>query len=170
MDFYSNGYALLLMPKGETSKKYHELIKKLAKENNGPVFEPHITLLGDIELSEEDVIKEAEELVLDQKPFQINLGEIGYEDYLFRAFFVKAVISPHLQNLHNRAKQIFNMEVPPYMAHLSLLYGNYPDSVKEIIIKNIGRDQSSTFEINSVFVQKAGFIKDWKVIKEFPFS
>ncbi len=156
------------MPKGDIFKKYDTIIKKLAKENNGPVFEPHITLLGNIELTENEVIKGAQKLVLGQKPFQINLSEIGYEDYHFRALFVKAVISPQLQNLHNRAKQIFKMQIPTYMAHLSLLYGNYPNLAKKEIIKKIGKDQASVFEINSVFVQKAGLIRDWKIIKEFP--
>ncbi|MBI4038427.1 2'-5' RNA ligase family protein [Candidatus Daviesbacteria bacterium] len=169
MDFYSKGYALWLMPKGDIYKKYAGLIKKLAKEYNGPVFEPHITLLGDIELPEHEVKKRTEELISGQKPLQINLGEIGYEDYHFRALFVQAVISPQLQNLHDRTKQIFNMEIPPYMAHLSLLYGNYPNLKKEKIIKSIGRNQNSTFEINNVFVQKAGLVKDWKIIGKFPF-
>ena len=156
------------MPKGDIYKKYDELIKKLAKENNGPVFKPHVTLLRDIELAEDEVIKRTEELVSGQKPFQINLGEIGYEDYRFRALFVKTVISPQLQNLHDRAKQIFEMEIPPYMAHLSLLYGNYPVELKEKIIKEIGKEQLVQFAVSSVFLKKAGKIKDWKIIKEFP--
>lgn len=170
MNFYSKGYALLLVPKGAIYKKYHGLIKKLAKENNGPVFEPHITLLGEIELPEHEVIKKTAELISAQEPFQIKLDGIGYEDYHFRALFVKAVISPQLQNLHEQAKQIFRMEIPAYMAHLSLLYGNYPIYKKEEIIKSIGSNQASTFEINSIFVQKAGLIKDWKIIKELPFK
>lgn len=170
MKFYSKGYTLWLMPKGQIYKRLDGIIKKLADKNNGPVFQPHITLLGEIELPENEVIKKTEALVKNQKPFMVNLHEIGYEDYHFRALFVKAIITPQLQNLHERAKRIFKMEIPPYMAHLSLLYGNYPIDLKEKIIKEIGRDQKALFEIDSVFLEKAGEIKDWKIIKEFIFS
>lgn len=170
MDFYSKGYTLWLMPKGDIYKKYDGLIKKLAEENAGPVFKPHVTLLGGIELPEDDVIKKAEELVSGQKPFKISLSEIGYEDYHFRTLFVRAIISPPLQNLHNRAKQIFEMEIPPYMAHLSLLYGNYPVDLKEKIIKEIGREQPAQFEVSSVHLIKGGEVEDWKIVKEVTFS
>lgn len=169
MDFYSKGYTLWLMPKGDIYTKYNNLIRKLAEENDAPIFKPHITLLGEIELPEDDVIKKAEELVSGQKPFKINLREIGYEDYHFRALFVKAILSPPLQNLHNRAKQIFEKDILPYMPHLSLLYGNYPVDLKKKIISDIGREQPAQFEVTSVFLKQAGEIKDWKIIKEFPF-
>lgn len=170
MGFYSKGYTLWLMPKGDVYTKYDKLIKGLAKEFNAPVFKPHLTLLGDIELPEEDVIKRTEKLVSGQKPFQINLDEIGYEDYHFRALFVKAVISPQLQNLHNKAKQIFKMEIPAFMAHLSLLYGNFPVDLKEKIIKEIGKEQPAQWEVDSVHLIRGGEVKDWKVIKESTFS
>lgn len=170
MKFYSKGNTLWLMPKGQIYKKFDGIIKKLADENNGPVFKPHVTLLGEIELSEYEVIKKTEALVKNQKPFMVNLHEIGYEDYHFRALFVKAIITPQLQNLHDRAKRIFKMGISPYMAHLSLLYGNYPVDLKKKIIKEIGQEQSAQFEVSSVFLKKAGEIKDWKIIKEFTFS
>lgn len=169
MKFHSKGYTLWLMPKGQIYKKLDGLIKKLADENNGPVFKPHVTLLGDIDLPENEIIKKTEELISGQKPFMINLNEIGYEDFHFRALFIKAIITPQLQNLHDRAKKIFKMNLPPYMAHLSLLYGNYPVELKKKIIQEIGRDQRAQFEVISIFLVKGGEVENWKIIKEFTF-
>lgn len=55
------------------------------------------------------------------------------------------------------------------MPHLSLLYGTYPNETKEKIIKEIGKNQMTQFEVNSVHLVQGGEIKDWQVIKEFSF-
>lgn len=158
------------MPKEEIDNRFAGLIKKLAKDYGGPVFEPHVTLLGEIEQPEGEVMSKTEKLVSGQKPFPITLRQIGYQDYHFRALFVKAEITSPLLSLHERAKKIFGMQnIPPYMPHLSLLYGNYPAEVKEKIIAEIGREQSAQFEIKSVYLIKGGEVEDWEIIKEFTF-
>ena len=166
----SKGYALWLMPKGEIYKKLADLIKKLGSEYGGPVFEPHVTLLGDIELPEEEMIKKTAQLVKNQKPFFVNLKQINYENFYFRTLFVKAEITETLQTLYDRAKEIFEMDIPPFMAHLSILYGNYPQGVKGKIIQEIGRDQTATFDVSSIHLIKGGKIEEWKIIREFTFS
>ncbi len=56
------------------------------------------------------------------------------------------------------------------MPHLSLLYGNYPVSLKKKIIKQINREQLAGFEVNSIHIVKGGEVKDWKILGEFKFS
>ncbi|MFH1535709.1 MAG: 2'-5' RNA ligase family protein [Patescibacteria group bacterium] len=164
----SKGYTLWLVPAGQVFKKFNALIQKLAKENNAPVFCPHITLLGEIMLPRDECIKKTIELVKDQRPFTVALETIGYQDYYFRTLFVYAKKSPQLVKLHERAKEIFNMKIPPFMPHLSLLYGLFPQEIKDKIIKEIGKDQSAEFEIGKVILIKGGEIKDWKIVAEFP--
>ena len=166
----SKGYTLWLMPKDKIYTKFAQLIKKLGAEYRGPIFEPHVTLLGDIELSESEMIKRTKQLVQGQKTFPVILRQIDYQDFYFRTLFVKAEITKPLQDLHNLAKQIFEKNIPPYMPHLSLLYGNYPVDLKEKIIKEIGKDQTAQFEISSVHLVRGGEVEDWKIIKEFTFS
>lgn len=166
----SKGYTLWLMPKAKVYNKYSELIKKLSREYGGPIFEPHVTLLGSIELSEGEIIKKTAQLVKNQKPFLVTLRQIDYEDFYFRTLFVRAEITEALQSLHNKAKEIFEIDIPPFMAHLSILYGSYPQGVKEKIISEIGRDQSAQFKINSIHLVRGGEVQDWKIVREFPFQ
>lgn len=167
----SEGYTLWLMPKGEVYSRFTDIIKNLATEYGGPVFEPHVTLLGEIEIPEEEVIARTVKLVKDQIPFQFDLEKIDYEDYFFRTLFVRAKLTKPLQSLHNHAKDIFGItNAASYMPHLSLLYGNYPVSLKEKMIKQLGKEQSAQFEVNSVHLMKGGEIKDWKMLGEFKFS
>lgn len=164
----SKGHTLWLIPTGKAYEKFSNLIKKLAKEYNAPVFEPHITLLGDFMQPEEECIELTKQLVSGQNPFIITMDEIDYEDFYFRTLFVRAEKSGTLLNLHNRSKEIFEMNIPPYMPHLSLLYGTFPVETKEKIIKEIGRDQSAQFEISSVHLIKGGEVEDWQIVGEFP--
>ena len=171
MKFYSKGYTFWIMPKGRVYNSFNNLIKKLADENNAPVFEPHITLLGDIELPELEMIKKTQQLVQSQKPFPVTLRQIGYQDFHFRALFVKLEVTDPLQALHNRAKEIFGMQgIPSYMPHLSLLYGNISQEVKNKIIAEIGVDQTAHFEIESIHLVKGGKVEEWQIVKEFPFK
>lgn len=164
----SRGYTLWLIPTGQAYQKFSNLIKKLAEEYNAPVFQPHVTLLGEILVPEPEAIKRTKQLVSGQKPFTINMEEISYEDFYFRTLFVRAEKTEALLALHNRSKEIFKMEIPPYMPHLSLLYGTFPKETKEKIIKRIGRDQSTQFEISRVYLIKGGEVEDWQILREFP--
>ncbi len=166
----SQGYSLWLVPTGEANEKFTNLVKELAEENDAPVFQPHVTLLGDFLLSEEESIEKTKQLVAGQKPFTIEVEQIDYEDYFFRTLFVRAKKTIPLLALHNRAKDIFNMQAVPYMPHLSLLYGDFPVELKEKIIKEIGRDQSADFTVNKVTLLKGGEIKNWRIIGEFEFT
>lgn len=165
----SKGYTLWIVPTNKAHDKFTNLITKLAEDNYAPKFEPHITLLGEIELPEAEIIKKTKQLVSGQQPFVIKMQEIDYEDYFFRTLFVRAEKTKPLLTLHNRAKEIFNMQAIPYMPHLSLLYGDFPVEVKEKIIKDIGKDQSVEFTVNKVTLIKGGEIADWYTVNEFPF-
>lgn len=166
----SKGHTLWLIPTGQAYEKFSNLIKKLAEEYHAPVFQPHVTLLGDFMQPEKDCIRLSKQLVSGQKPFTINMGEIDYEDFYFRTLFVRAEKTKPLLTLHNCSKEIFKIEIPPYMPHLSLLYGTFPVETKERIIREIGRDQQLQFEINSVHLVKGGEVEDWKILGEFLFG
>ena len=155
------------MPTGEEYKRFADLIGKLARDYKAPIFQPHITSLGGIMLPEAEIVKRTKQLVLNQKPFTVNMGEIDYENYYFRTLFVRVDKTESLLALHNRSKEIFRMDIPPYMPHLSLLYGTFPVETKEKIIKEIGKDLSCQFEINSVHLVKGGAVEDWHIVGKF---
>jgi len=160
----SKGYTLWLMPVGKVYEKFSNLIKKLAEEYHAPVFAPHITLLGGLMQPEEECIRLAEQVVSGQKPFTVNMEEIDYENCYFRTLFVRVEKTEALLALHNRSKKIFKMDIPSYMPHLSLLYGTFPVETKEKIIKDIGRNQSTQFEISSAHLVKGGGVEDWRIV------
>lgn len=167
----AEGYSLWLIPSGSSYEKFSNLIKRLAAEYNAPLFEPHVTLLGGAMQSEEDVLRRAKQLASGQKPLPITLRSVDYQDFYFRTLFVRGDITESLQTLHDRAKEIFEMQdTPSYMPHLSLMYGNFPQGVKDKIIEAIGRDQTTEFTVNSVHVFRTdGESNTWYRVQEIPF-
>lgn len=166
----AKGYSLWLAPTGKAYDKLSGLIKRLAKEYNAPLFEPHVTLLGEAMQSEDEVLKRAGQLASGRNPFPVTLNSVDYSDFYFRTLFVRAERTGPLQALHDHAKEVFEMQnIPDYMPHLSLMYGNFPEAVKEQIIKDIGRDQATEFIVNSIQVFKTdGEVNAWHKVKEFP--
>ena len=166
----AKGYSLWLMPSGGAYNKLAALIKTLVEKYRSPLFEPHITLLGEIVLTEEDVIRRSQQLASGQKPFSTTLQTVDYQDFYFRALFVKAEKTKPLLALHNRAKKIFEMqETPSYIPHLSLLYGNFANPVKDQIIRDIGKKQKMEFRVGAIHLFKTdGEVKVWHEVKEFP--
>ena len=166
-----NGYSLWLMPTGEVYEQFSGLITTLAEEYQGPVFEPHVTLLGGVRQAEDEILRRAAQLVVGQPPFAISLRSVDYHDVYFRALFVRAEQSDPLQALYTRAKALLAMpDLPEYLPHLSLLYGHVPPSVKEHIIQAIGRDHTTAFPVNSVHVFNTnGEAQTWSRVKELPF-
>lgn len=165
----AKGYSLWLVPTGETYDKLSGIIKRLAEEYNTPLFEPHITLLGEAPQSENDVIKRTRQLISGQKPFLATIRTLDYQDFYYRALFVKAEKTEPLLAFHERAKTIFEMpDIPPYMPHLSLLYGNFSGDIKKKIIKTIGNEFTEEFIVNAVHLIKSeGQANAWYKIKEF---
>ncbi len=166
----AKGYSLWLIPTGKAYDKLSGLIQKLAKDNSAPLFYPHVTLLGGVMQSEDHVLERTEQLVLGQNPFPITLNSVDYQDYYFRTLFVRTEITDPLQALYDRAKEVFGMQdALDFMPHLSLMYGNFSEAVKEQIIKDIGRDQTTEFTVNSVQIFKTdGEVNVWHKVKEFP--
>lgn len=165
------GYSIWLMPTGEAYDKFASIIKQLAKQYSAPLFQPHITLLGEIIGSEEEIIERTQQLASVQKSFRITLQALDYQDYYFRTLFVKAKLNKSLQTLHNRAKELFNMQdIPQYMPHLSLLYGNFSQSVKNKIIETIGRDFSEQFIVDKIHLFKTdGEVGSWYKVQLYTF-
>lgn len=165
------GYSINILPSAEEFNRFVNLIKKLAEKYDAPIFDPHITILGQASDNESTAIKLTEELVTGISPFNITLNKIGYQDYYFRALYVLVEKTEPLLKLHEKAKQLFEkQDIPPYMPHLSLLYGDFPVAIKEKIMQEIGREQPSTFEVKSLYVFKTeGEANSWYSVKEIPF-
>jgi len=157
-------YHLWVKPSGEAYTRLAVLIQDLAKEIKGPVFEPHVTLLGNVTGEEQALIGQTKKLATALEPFQITLGAPDYRETYFQCLFLHAVEMDALLHAHTLAREVFTHEpLASYMPHLSLVYGAYPVELKRKAIDGLPEDLPGSFGINAVSLirTESDDPKDW---------
>ena len=165
----TNTHSLWLKP---TSSIYQELVKiieNLSGKYSAPIFEPHVTLIGGLTDSEDNIIKKILRLINLVKPIKIKLTRIGCLNEYYRCLFLIAEETGSLINANLKTREIFgHMQNAKFLPHLSLLYGNFDTKLKEEIIKSLRDEFDIEFEARSIYlVSTRNKPKDWYEIKKF---
>jgi len=164
----TKGYSLWLMPEGDEYKRLAGIISDLSKRYHTPEFEPHVTLLGEVEKNEEEgMVYATSSLSHLIKPFEIRLDGLDYGGENFKSLFVKVKADKHIINAYLLARKIFKPGDKKYMPHLSLLYGNLSPRERKAIIGKIGNFDLS-FEADKIHLfSTKGEPKKWYKVNEF---
>lgn len=162
-------YALWLMPSGQVYDRLSGLITRLSTAYATLQFEPHVTLLGGLIGPEEEIEAKTLHLSTLIRACTITLVRAEYINEFFRCLFLRAEDTDELLTAHLKARKIFNrMEEPRYMPHLSLMYGDLPAEIKEEIIRDIGKEWHTSFDVKSIHLfSTEGEPKEWHRAKEF---
>ncbi|MEK7201505.1 MAG: 2'-5' RNA ligase family protein [Patescibacteria group bacterium] len=168
----TEGYHLLLEPKGEARERLSTVIATLAAQYGGPVFVPHVTLLAAIpESSEEEFIAKTKELACTLTPFTCTLEGFGAQDSFFRALYMRVRNSEEISLRHRQAGELFGMRQNQYLPHLSLLYGNYAQDQKLQTIDSLQYLNGTSFEVESVHLYSTpGDTSTWKQVGAYPLT
>jgi len=157
-------YHLWLTPDGEAHDRLAQLINQLSEQYRGPRFEPHITLLGEIEGEESIVSEQVRILATRLRPIQIHLQEPACEDEYFRCVYFTVRETQKIGEAHEQAKLILGKTPKsPFHPHVSLLYGLFPERVKREVITSLPADLPETFLAIALKLIRAESLKpgDW---------
>lgn len=116
-------YSIVIVPPEPVFSQLKVIIGKLAKEFNGPIFEPHITLAGNIEMNLPHLEEKLNVLSRIDK-LDLKLGEVSFSTTYFQNVFIRVNPTAQLLELNINAKKLFGIENTVFMPHISLLYGN----------------------------------------------
>jgi hypothetical protein len=165
-------YHLWLKPAGSAYDLLAQTIRNLAHELGGPVFEPHVTLLGHLDGTEQEHIERTHQLARKLRPFQVVLTEPSYRDKYFQCVFMYVEQTPAVMNAHALARKVFRHMIESYMPHLSLVYGFYPEPTKKEVIAKLDSSLRTAFEASDVYLIKADSDdpKDWDEFLTVPMS
>lgn len=140
-------YHLWLRPSGRAQDLLGTAIQTLAHRLQAPVFEPHVTLLGNLIGTEHELLVRTERLAEKLQPLPITLTEPSYREEYFQCLFLKVKETPSILDAHTAARNLFGHEHgPAYMPHLSLVYGLYPAELKQEVIAGLSSDLRMTFD------------------------
>lgn len=163
------GYAIWLMPEEPVYSELAGVILALSRERSTPAFEPHVTLLAGITAPEQDTISLCAKLAGLLSPLEVQLATIDFLDEYYRSIFVRVAETAALMRSNRKTREVFGLPgQPPYMPHLSLLYGDVPLDVKKAIAAKLGSQLARSFQASSVHLYfVAGPVSRWRRVGTF---
>jgi 2'-5' RNA ligase len=163
-------YSLWLMPLGKLLTRLTKIIDELSLDQPTLRFEPHVTLLGGLAGSPSNLSSKTRKLASCIRPYEVQLGEIDYHDEFFRSLFIRVAPTRPVLEANRKARLIFQRhQEPDYLPHLSLMYGEFPSSEKELIIARLGAEIQEQFKVRAIHLYlTAGHPRDWYRVGEFP--
>lgn len=166
----SGNYHLWVKPSGAAYDILAATVRRLAEELGGPVFEPHISLIGSLEGTDERLTLRTEELAQQLERFKAVLTEPSYRDDHFQCLFMLVEQTRSIMNAHAIATNFFHKPNQAFMPHVSLAYGSYPESRKRLIIDKLPPDIRICFDVSTLYLIRADSQdpKDWHQIAAAP--
>lgn len=146
--------------KSELSKKIEILSKKFI----GPVFEPHITVVSDIDRDLEEIKSALKTLSVNFHPLDLSLGEVSYSTTFFQNVLVRVNANNELMELNLNLKKQLNLENKPYMPHISLLYGDQSMKVREEACSLLEFAETNFKVTEIVIVPETPNPSEWKTV------
>lgn len=147
-------YSIWIIPPEPLYSQLKNTIDKLAKKYRGPVFEPHMTLLGNIDKDLSEVKQKVKESANSIDKLVLSLGSISFSTTYFQSVFVRANSTAQLMQLNLETKKLFGMENNVFMPHISLLYGNHDMITREKAASEVQLSKAS-FIVNKFIVTPA---------------
>lgn len=164
-------YALWLKPENEVYDVLKRIIVSLAKEYEGPVFEPHITVAGGIDRPEDELQELVSDLAKESEPMTLHLKETDFRDALYRSLFVRIAPNDTLLFLRERCLTSLKKEHEPYMPHISLMYKKLEAHRKKEIIERVGKRFDLVFIPDKLYlVRTNGTPDNWAEIMHVPLT
>ena len=162
-------YSLWIVPTGDVCDHLSLILHRLNARYGSPEFSPHVTLLGRCVGPRGELIRQSARVAAALRPFVLRLEKIDFLDAYFRCLFVRAALTDPLKRAHQSACQAFgHVREPAFMPHLSLLYGNFPRSLKEEVIAEIGLRLDLQFKVRSLHLYRThGEPRHWRRVASF---
>ena len=145
-------YSLWLKPSVESYRRYQSIISNLATDYKTPDFEPHITILSEIDYLQDGDLYQIGVLAALTKVFDVRLTSLSIENTYFKSLYAGIQNNKEIKNLNTELKSLFPQNAYSFQPHFSLLYSNVPKGKKlkivqeqrKVIPKLIGLDHSDS--------------------------
>ena len=160
-------FSIWLMPDGHCKKTISGLITRISDHLGGPIFKPHVTLIGGLHGKEMDLVKKAKTLSNLLNPFYVIFEKIFYLDKFFRSFFLQIKLTDELKSSRNIACNEFNYYGEDYFPHMSLAYGDFNKLTKIQMASEIGEIPNGFFTDKIFLAYNDEVNLHWEIIDYF---
>lgn len=142
----------------------------MARKYNGPVFEPHMTLLGNIDKDLSEVKQKVKELANRIETLELSPGQVSFSTTYFQSVFVRVNSTAKLMQLNIEAKKLFGMENNVFMPHISLLYGEHDMVTREKAASEVKLSEAPFTVDKFIITPATSNPSEWKHSITIPFT
>ena len=161
--------SIWLIPAREDAQYIQVIIDNLSINYQAPVFSPHCTLYSPIDLPKAELKKILERSAKNMKSFYVKNIMISHTEDIWKTIFIELLRSSELEQLQQEVISQFQVEKPyKFSPHISLLYKEIPDKIKEDIIRNL--QVKNSFKMDKIAAVRTGpNVDNWETVVEIPF-
>ncbi|KAL8460755.1 hypothetical protein ACS0TY_031527 [Phlomoides rotata] len=125
-------YSVWALPQEELTPRLKKLMEDLRSEFGGPQFEPHVTVVGAISLTETEARDKFDKACEKLKPYCATVEKVGTGTFYYQCVYLLLQPTPEVVEASAHSCAHFGYKnSTPYMPHLSLLYGDLTDEEKK---------------------------------------
>ena len=170
----SDAYSLWLVP-DRRSTAYRDLqatIAELATAYDTPEFEPHVTLLGGISGTADEVLETTETIVQTHEALSLSLKTIQCSTTRHQCVFALVEATLPLLSLRQTAVREFGVTGEMYVPHLSLIYSDMPLKERFAVVDSVNRSSLPTAMMADelAVVETSGSVSEWSQVTSYQLS
>ncbi|KAI5659820.1 hypothetical protein M9H77_28613 [Catharanthus roseus] len=168
-----NVYSVWGLPPVELRPRLKKLMEGLRSEFGGPEFEPHVTVVGAIDLTEREARDKFKKACDGLKLYNAKVERVATGSFFYQCVYLLLHPTSEVVETSEHCCGHFGyMRSTPYMPHLSLLYGDLSEEEKQkaqekayVLDEGIG---SLEFEISQLALYKTDTrdrsLKSWEKV------
>ena len=161
-------YSIWVIPPAPLNKHLLDIIKQLADVYQGPLFEPHMTVLGNIDLELKKLDESVRKVAVITPKLNLSLESVSFSTTYFQNVLLRVKSTAELLNLNIELKKALNEDNNVFMPHISLLYGDHDMHLRENAAKSISQMNTNFTVDRLVLTPSTPNPKDWKHLAEIP--
>lgn len=170
-------FSLWVMPEGREFDRLKTTMEDLRNKYGGPEFDPHVTLLGKINVPPKNLnllLEKTEALAANLRRYPVQIRDLEcLPEYYYKCLFARVNLTPAVV-FANAASKPFFRAIPgkhnqgKYEPHLSLIYGSLSEEIKREVIVRLGYSLDTDFEARKIHLYSTDRgPKNWYKIADF---
>ena len=161
-------WSVWLMPSRQEIIKYKRLIGLNSKKYGFPIFDPHVTLFGRLDIDPETTFSFFEQTIKAQGQIRLDILNVANGDPPWKSLYIQFKSDPSIIDLQSKINdKLRKFKDYRFDPHMSLAYGNVYE--KRSDQDNITLDESICFS-SVALVHTSDKIEDWNLIRKYKLS
>ena len=160
-------YSIWIIPPEPVFSELGTTIHSLAAEYGGPVFEPHITILGSVDGELKQINRAVDSAIQNLGRLTLALGPISFGTTYYQSVLARVESTAQLLQLNLNIKKQLGLENNAYHPHVSLIYGDHDMTIREEIAAKVKLTNAAFIAETIAVVEDTPDPSEWSAAASF---